>query len=259
MSDFLEKIMACKRREVEEHKVKYSEIALRVECGDREDYRSFYSALARDEINIIAEVKKASPSKGDIQPDLIPAEMARLYEEGGAAAISVLTEKDFFKGGLDDMRAVRAACNIPVLRKDFIFDPYQVYEASANKADAILLIARILDKELLEDLLALTHALGIDALVEIHGEADLEKIDGIGAKIIGINNRDLSSFNTNLDVAIKMAENLKEDQIVVAASGIFSYDDIKRYPQEKIHSFLVGESIVRAENRVEFLKSLRGL
>ncbi len=259
MSDFLEKILECKRTEIAEHKQHTSEIALRVECGDRDDYRSFYNALARDSINIIAEIKRASPSKGDIQPDLVPAEMARMYEEGGAAAVSVLTEKDFFKGCLDDLRAARAACNLPVLRKDFIFDPYQVYEASANKADAILLIVRILEKELLEDLLALTHALGIDALVEIHSEEDLEKIEGIGARIIGINNRDLSSFNTNLDVAIKMAENLKEDQIIVAASGIFSAADINRYPRERIHSFLVGESIVKAENRVEFLQSLQGL
>ncbi len=259
MSDFLEKILECKRSEIAEHKSVVSEIALRVACGDREDYRSFYNALQNDGINIIAEIKRASPSKGDIQPDLVPAEMASLYAEGGAAAISVLTEKDFFKGSLEDLRAARAACNLPVLRKDFIIDPYQVYEASANHADAILLIARILDKELLADLIALTQALAIDALVEIHSEDDLEKIEGSGARIIGINNRDLSSFTTDLDNALKLATKLREDQLIVAASGIFSYADIALYPKDKIHSFLVGESIVRASDRVEFLKSLRGL
>ena len=258
MNNFLEKILECKRREIAEHKSRISELALRVECGDREDYRSFYSALSRNGINIIAEIKRASPSKGDIQPDLIPAEMAELYEEGGAAAVSVLTESDFFKGSLEDLRSARAACTLPVLRKDFIFDPYQVYEASANKADAVLLIARILEKELLEDLLALTHALGIDALVEIHNEEDLEKIEGSGARIIGINNRDLTSFNTNLEVSLQLAGSLQQKQIIVAASGIFSHKDIQRYPEERIHAFLVGESIVRAEDRVAFLKSLRG-
>ncbi len=259
MSNFLDKILECKREELRHHKQNVGEVALRVECGDRDDFRSFYNALTRNEINIIAEIKRASPSKGDIQPDLNPEEMARLYEAGGAAAISVLTEKDFFKGSLDDMIEARSACTIPVLRKDFIFDPYQVYEACALGADAILLIARILDKVLLEDLLALTHALNMNALVEIHGEGDLDKIDGIGAKIIGINNRDLSSFDTDLEVSINMAKKLEDDQIVVAASGIFSYDDIKLYPRERIHSFLVGESIVRSSDRVDFLKKLRGI
>ena len=259
MNNFLEKILECKRTEISEHKSQISELALRVECGDREDYRSFYRALSSDTVNIIAEIKRASPSKGDIQPNLVPAEMARLYEEGGAAAVSVLTETDFFKGTLADLRSARAACSLPVLRKDFIVDPYQIYEASANKADAVLLIARILEKELLEDLLALTHALGIEALGRNPQRRRSGEARGSSeARIIGINNRDLTSFHTNLDVSLRLAERLKKDQIIVAASGIFSYEDISLYPRERIHAFLVGESIVRAEDRVAFLKSLRG-
>lgn len=257
MADFLTKIMELKRVEVEEAKRAVSETALRVASGAREDYRSFYDALAQEGVNIIAEIKRSSPSKGDIDPDLDPAENARVYEQGGAAALSVLTEKNFFKGSLEDMKAARAACRLPVLRKDFIFDPYQLYEASAAHADAVLLIARILDRELLGDLIALADALYIDALVEIHNEEDLEKVQGLGAKIIGINNRDLQSFSTNLDVSRRLAAGLEEGQIVVAASGIFTRADIESYLPD-IHGFLIGESIVRAPDKVAFLNSLCG-
>lgn len=258
MSDFLSKIIELKKVEVEQAKASVGEVALRVQSGARDDYRSFYTALKEAGTNIIAEIKRASPSKGDIQPDLVPAQMAAFYEEGGAAAVSVLTEKDFFKGTLDDLRSARAACTLPVLRKDFIFDPYQIYEASAAGADAVLLIARILEKEQLADLLAQAHALCIDALVEIHDLDDLEKIQGIGAKIIGINNRDLKTFDTNLEVAINLAKSLEEDQIAVAASGIFTRDDIEKYLPE-VNCFLVGESIVRSGDPVGFIRQLRGV
>ncbi len=257
MSDFLTRIMELKKAEVEEAKQNVGEISLRVASGARTDYRSFYNALKEEGVNVIAEIKRASPSKGDIQPDLVPAQMAALYQEGAAAAVSVLTEKNFFKGSLDDLRSARAACNLPVLRKDFIFDSYQLYEASAAGADAVLLIARILDKELLSDLLAQAHALCIDALVEIHNEDDLDKIQGLGAKIVGINNRDLKTFDTDLDIALKLARNLEPEQIAVAASGIFTRDDIDKYLPE-VCCFLVGESIVRAESPSGFLRELNG-
>lgn len=258
MSDFLEQIMKLKREEVEQAKLEVGEIELRARCGGREDFRSFYAALKNPGVNIIAEIKRASPSKGDIQPDLDAAKMASVYEAGGASCVSVLTEKNFFKGTLEDMIDARAACNLPVLRKDFIYDPYQIYEACAAGADAVLLIARILEKEMLEELLALTHALNIDALVEVHEEADLEKIDGIGARIVGINNRDLKSFDTDLDIALKMAQKLEPEQVAVAASGIFSRADIEPYLPADVHCFLVGESIVRASDSEAFIKELCG-
>lgn len=249
--------MELKREEVEEARGRVSETALRVASGAREDYRSFYKALAASGTRIIAEIKRASPSKGDIQPDLDPAHTAGLYETGGAAAISVLTERNFFKGSLEDMKAARASCHIPVLRKDFLFDPYQLYEASGAGADAVLLIARVLEREQLADLIALAHALFIDALVEIHDEADLAKIQGVGAKIVGINNRDLKSFSTDLEISRRLASGLEPGQIVVAASGIFSRADIERY-EPGINCFLVGESIVRAPDTVAFINELRG-
>lgn len=257
MADFLTKIVEMKRAEVEQAKRTVSETALRVASGAREDYRSFYDALTQPGVNIIAEIKRASPSKGDIDPNLDPAETAKLYEQGGAAALSILTEKSFFKGSMEDMKAARAACNLPVLRKDFVFDPYQLYEASAAYADAVLLIARILDREELGDLIALADALFIDALVEIHDEDDLEKIQGLGAKIVGINNRDLKSFSTNLDIAKCLAQELEEGQIAVAASGIFNRSDIDLYLPD-VNCFLIGESIVRASDKVGFLSQLRG-
>lgn len=257
MSDFLSKIMLQRRDEVALAKKRLPESELRVRCGARDEYRSFYKALAAPGVNIIAEIKRASPSKGDIDPGLNPADNACLYEQGGAAALSVLTEENYFKGSLDDLCAARAACTIPVLRKDFIFDAYQLYEASAAHADAVLLIARVLERAELEDLLALTHALALDALVEIHDAEDLKKIRGLGAKIVGINNRDLRSFGTDLGISARLAAELEEGQIAVAASGIFTRADIDRYLPE-ISCFLIGESIVRAPDKVAFISSLRG-
>ena len=219
--------------------------------------RGFASRMARPGgVNIIAEIKRASPSKGDIAPDLNAADCARAYEAGGAAALSVLTDGPFFKGSLDDLAAARAATRLPVLRKEFIVDPYQVYEARAAGADAVLLIVRILPPQLLEALLALAQRLGMDALVEIHAAEELNVARTAGARLIGINNRNLATFDTCLDTASELARRFLPGEVPVAASGIGDRRDIELNLRAGIRNFLIGESLVRAADRVGFLKTL---
>lgn len=252
--DFLSRIMERTRDAIRCADVPLA--TLRADAESRSDQRRFASALAdRPGIRIIAEIKRASPSKGDIDPELDPAQCAHTYQHGGAAAVSVLTEPAFFRGSLDDLRAARAACDLPVLRKDFLFDPYQIYEAAAAGADAVLLIVRILERQQLSDLLELTHQLGMDALVEVHSEDDIEKVLDLPVRVVGINNRDLQSFDTDLDRAKRIATLLPAGTLPVTASGIFARTDIERYLPE-IRCFLIGESIVRAPDRVEFLRQL---
>ena len=210
--------------------------------------RNFSNALSKAPVAIIAEVKRASPSKGDLAPDLDAAEMAQTYEEGGAAALSVLTEARYFKGTLKDLKAARAATPLPVLRKEFIIDPYQIYEAAAAGADAVLLIARILEKEKLSEFLSLVQELNMDSLVEIFDEKDAEKIAPFAPELVGINNRNLKSFETDTTRASRIARVLPAETQVVAASGIARADDIRRHLDSGISCFLVGESLVRAKN-----------
>ena len=207
-------------------------------------------------VNIIAEVKRASPSKGDICADLDAARCAKAYASGGAAAISVLTDGPYFKGSLADLRQVRAAVDLPVLRKEFIICDYQVYESRAAGADAILLIARILPAQRLQELLMLTHELKMDALVEIHNEADYQSAHSAGARLIGINNRNLATFDTDIQTAMQLANLLGPREVPVAASGISNRKDVEKNIETGIFNFLVGESIVRAEDRAEFLRRL---
>ena len=221
---------------------------------------SFFDALAvKDSVRIIAEIKRASPSKGDICPDLDAASTAISYSNGGAAAISILTESKYFKGGTEDFTTARNAVEMPLLRKDFIFDEYQIYEAKLLGANALLLIVRVLEEAKLRELLELTHELGIDALVEVHEVGDIEKAVNVGARIIGINNRDLRTFNTDIGVAAEVAKSLPKGCIPVAASGINSREDIDFYLEKGINCFLVGESIVRSGNPEQFIKELRGV
>jgi indole-3-glycerol phosphate synthase len=209
-------------------------------------------------VNIIAEVKRASPSKGDICVDLNAALCARQYQTGGAAAVSVLTDTPYFKGNLEDLRQVRAAIGLPVLRKEFIIAPYQVYESRAAGADAILLIARILSPAQLKELLDLTRQLGMDALVEIHNSEDYASAHAAGSRLIGINNRNLATFDTDLGTAMGLSALLQEGEVPVAASGISRREDILRNLKGGIFNFLIGESLVRATDRRSFLKSLVG-
>jgi indole-3-glycerol phosphate synthase len=239
-----------------------SENSLRNDAEKCLDHRPFISpmeitAAETDTIHIIAEIKRASPSKGLIRPDLIAADTAAAYERGGASAISVLTEDHWFKGNIRDLIDAREASNLPILRKDFTISTYQIYESALIGADAILLIVRILSKNQIKDYLDLCTELNIDALVEIHTQDDIDKMKDTGARLIGINNRNLKSFDTDIGTAIKLAAGLEPGQIPVAASGIATKEDIEKTKQANIRHFLIGESIVRSDDPENFLKSLK--
>jgi indole-3-glycerol phosphate synthase len=256
----LNEIVAAKQAEVARLQEQVPQERLQAQiAGTPWSQRGFYRSLLTPGpggVNIIAEVKRASPSKGLICADLDAADCAREYEGGGAAAISVLTDGPFFKGSLADLRRVRSAGRLPVLRKEFIISAYQVYESRAAGADAILLIARILEPQRLSGLLALTHQLGMQALVEIHSKADYAAAHAAGARLIGINNRNLATFDTDIRIAMDLAGLLREDEVPVAASGINCREDIERNLEGGIFNFLVGESLVRAKDRTAMVKKL---
>ena len=256
----LDRIVETKKEEIASAMRAVPESELRARIADAPwGPRGFEKGLTRPGpggVNIIAEVKRASPSKGDICRDLDAAECARQYETGGAAAVSVLTDASFFKGSLDDLRQVRAAVGLPVLRKEFIIHPYQVLESRAAGADAVLLIARILAPAQLEDLLDQIHEWRMDALVEIHTPEDYAAANAAGARLIGINNRNLATFATDLNTAMDLAAMLQPGQVPVAASGIKERRDIERNLSHGIFNFLIGESLVRASDRTGFLRSL---
>jgi indole-3-glycerol phosphate synthase len=259
--DFLRRIVEDKKREVAVAKQLMPESMLREKARSPRKSRPFFKALQHPGplgVNIIAEIKRASPSKGDIRPDLDPAVYAAAYEAGGAAAISVLTDGPHFKGGPEDLRIARKTTSLPVLRKDFLISAYQIFESAVMAADAVLLIVRILSLQQLKDYLSLCNELALDALVEIHSEKDIEKATLAGARLIGINNRNLKSFETDIETAIRMTSLLDSDQVAVAASGIRSRKDIDLIINSGIWNFLIGESLVRAKNPTEFLESLHG-
>lgn len=259
--DILERIVAAKRAQVEAAQRNIAESRLREAAELRRDVRPFEERLRSpgpSGVNIIAEIKRASPSKGVIAAHLDPAALAADYAAGGAAALSVLTETDFFLGSADDLAHARRACALPVLRKDFIICPYQVYESAALGADAVLLIVRILPQKELRRLIELSDGLGLAALVEVYSEQDLAAAGRAGARLIGINNRNLSSFETDLDRTLRLLPRLQPQQAAVAASGIRSRADILRYQEQGVFNFLIGESLVRSENPAGFLKMLQG-
>jgi indole-3-glycerol phosphate synthase len=259
-SDFLKKIVQHKGDEIAKARKIVPEADLADLARRRTAFRPFYENLCRADdggVNIIAEIKRASPSRGDICPHLDASTTAGHYQAGGAAAVSVLTDTAFFKGHLDDLRAARGACTLPILRKEFIISDYQVYEAAAAGADAILLIARILSPDKLNQLYGLCRDLGMDALVEIHTAADAEVVAATGARLVGINNRNLSTFETDLSVAMDLVSRLAPGQIPVAASGIAGPEDIRKNLGAGIFNFLVGESIVRASDPIRFIRGLK--
>ena len=213
--------------------------------------KNFASAIKGDDIRLIAEVKKASPSRGLICAHLDPLRLAQTYADNGAAAISVLTEERYFQGSLEHLAAIKGMLNqreIPLLRKDFIFDPYQVYESRAYGADALLLIVAILSNEQLQELLSLSHSLGLQCLVEVHNEAELEAALLNGAKIIGINNRDLGTFTIDLDVTKRLRPLVPSDKIVVSESGIKNRADVQMLREWGVDAILVGEALVVADD-----------
>ena len=261
-SGFLKKIVETKKEEVASARRRISEASLRERAQLAREKRPFFQNLATpgpSGVNIIAEIKRASPSKGVFLPGLNPAWFAREYQKGGASAISVLTDKEYFHGGAEDLKAARKASTLPILRKDFLVSSYQIYESAVMGADAILLIVRILSAQQLEEYLALGKALNLDPLVEVNAEAELETATRAGAELIGINNRDLNSFKTTLDTTLRLAPLLAPGQIGVAASGVGARDDIQRVKAAGIPNFLIGESLVRARDpRLHLMTLLSG-
>jgi indole-3-glycerol phosphate synthase len=261
-SDFLDKILQRKREEVERARSAIPEARMREMAEEKRERRPFFDRLATPGpygTNIISEIKRGSPSKGVIRADLDPAAYARMYEAGGAAALSVLTDREHFMGDPEDLRRARAATSLPALRKDFLISFYQIYEAAAMGADAALLIVRALPRDFLKDCIELCHAVQLDALVEVHSEAELDDASWAGARLIGINNRDLQTFRTDLNTSIRIARHLAPGQAAVAESGVKGRADIEMLQREAgIHSFLIGESLVRAENPEKFLRELLG-
>ncbi len=259
-ANILDRITADKKEEISAARRQEPEAALRRRAEEREAPRPLAVALGKsqpDRIGIIAEIKRASPSRGIIREPLDPADYARRYQAGGAAALSVLTDTPYFRGSLADLAAARRVVSLPVLRKDFLLSPYQIYESAAAGADAVLLIVRLLERGQLRDYLDLCRELRLDALVEVHDEPDLDQAAQAGAELVGINNRDLATFATDTNLAARLAARLEPDQVAVAASGIRGADDVRRTRQAGIYNFLVGESLVRAEDTVGFLRQLR--
>ena len=256
---FLEQIVAAKQAEIDAARHLKPQAEVEKLAAKREDFRGFAESLARPGVRVIAEIKRASPSLGDIRPDLHPGDLALAYQEGGAAALSVLTEPAFFKGSTKDLKRAREVVELPVLRKDFILEPYQVYETAAMGADAMLLIVRILGDEQLASLLALAHGIGLETLVEIHDEADANRIAGLDVPVVGINNRDLAHFRTDTETAARIAATLPRGAAVVAASGIRDEADIRRSLAAGIRRFLVGETLVRRDDSAALLRQWTAL
>jgi indole-3-glycerol phosphate synthase len=252
----LDGILRWKRIEVDRAKRTRTIQDVRGGLAEAPAPRDLVAALRAPGISLIAEIKRASPSKGLIRADLDAVTLAREYEAGGAAAISVLTDRRFFQGDLDDLRSVRQHVGLPVLRKDFILDPYQVYEARAAGADALLLITAALGDDELLDLYQLTRALDMRALVEVHSEAELERALQVGPDIIGVNNRDLRTFRVDLETTARLRPLVPVDVILVAESGVHTPDDVARLAEIGADAMLVGESLVRAPDTTRKVREL---
>ena len=260
MSDILTTILARKADEIAERSARVSLADLRARVADAPPTRGFADALnamiAQGDPAVIAEVKKASPSKGVIRPDFRPADIAVSYEFGGAACLSVLTDVDFFQGADDYLRQARDACTLPVLRKDFTVDPYQVYEARALGADCILLIVAALDDGQLVDLSGLAMQLGMDVLVEVHDIDELERALQVPVPLVGINNRNLRTFEVSLDTTLAMKDAVPKDRLLVTESGIVVPEDVATMRDAGVNAFLVGATFMRAEEPGEALRQL---
>lgn len=247
ISNILDRIVSTKREEL--RSLAGSGPELRSRAADSPPPRGFATALRRPgEVRLLAEVKRRSPSAGEIRPGADPAEVARAYQQGGAAAVSVLTDREYFGGDLDALRSVASAVALPVIRKDFIIDPLQVWEARGAGADAVLLIVRILDDELLRELHAQIREMGMDALVEVHDAEELRRALAAGARLVGVNNRDLGSFTTDLDLSVRLAGSVPGAVTLVAESGIRTAADVDRMGAAGVDAVLVGESLMRQDD-----------
>jgi indole-3-glycerol phosphate synthase len=259
MATILDEIVATKHREIAEARQRVSLAELERQLRSAPPVRDFRAALeAAPGMAVIAEVKRASPSAGLIREDFDPVAIARIYEQNGASCISVLTDAPYFQGRLDYLRAVRQAVGVPVLRKDFLLDDYQLVEARCAGADAVLLIAEILDDASLRQLLSKTRRLGMQALVELYDAENLPRVLDAGAKLVGVNNRDLRSFVTRLEHTLDLAPHLPAECCLVSESGIRTHEDIKRLQTAGVRAVLVGETLMRAPDIGAQLRELLG-
>jgi indole-3-glycerol phosphate synthase len=262
MADILNRIVAVKHEEIAAARKKKSLEAMREDAFSRVLTRDFEGALrakiAAGQAAVIAEVKKASPSKGVLREDFIPADIAQSYAEAGAACLSVLTDKQFFQGSADYLKQARASCDLPVLRKDFMVDAYQVYEARAMGADCILLIAACLSDAQMSELEAVARGLDMAVLVEVHDADELQRALKLKTKLVGINNRNLRSFEVNLDTTLGMLGDVPADRLLVTESGILQREDVQRMRAGGVHAFLVGEAFMRAADPGKALAELFG-
>ena len=260
MSDILDKIVAVKHQEVAAALARKPLAAMRADAESRVLTRDFVGALrakiAAGLPAVIAEVKKASPSKGILRPDFIPADIAQSYAEHGAACLSVLTDQQFFQGSIDYLKQARASCDLPVLRKDFMVDAYQVYEARAMGADCILLIAACLDDAQMKSLEALAMSLDMAVLVEVHDRAELDRALKLKTPLLGINNRNLKTFEVSLDATLGMLKDVPADRLLVTESGITTTADVQRMRTAGVQAFLVGEAFMRADDPGQALAQL---
>jgi indole-3-glycerol phosphate synthase len=262
MTDILSQIVAVKRQEVAASLERKSLAMMRADAESRVLTRDFVGAM-RAKISagkpaVIAEIKKASPSKGLLREDFVAADIAQSYAENGAACLSVLTDKQFFQGGSDYLKQARASCPLPVLRKDFMVDVYQIYESRAMGADAILLIAAVLDDLQLKDFAAAASGLDMAVLVEVHDAPELARALKLGASMIGINNRNLKTFEVSLDTTLSLMREVPPGTLLVSESGIHSRDDVLRLGAAGINAFLVGEAFMRAADPGQALAALFG-
>ncbi len=255
--NILDRIVEVRRESVAHRKRVLPEVALKIAAKEKASpARDFAAALSRDDFNVIAELKKASPSRGILREEYAPALLAARVEQGGAAAISVLTEEDFFLGSLGDLKAARKVVQIPILRKDFIFDPWQVWEARAAGADSFLLIAAVLGDALLRELLELGRSLKMEPLVEVHSREELDRVVSAGARIIGVNNRDLRNFEVRLETSLALVDAIPEECIAVSESGIHSHADLARLRAAGFDAFLIGEQLMKGADPAQELRTL---
>lgn len=256
--NILDRIVEARRESIAHRKRVLPDVALKIAVQKVDPPRDFPGALSRDGYNIIAEMKKASPSRGVIRAEYAPEALAPSLEAAGAAALSVLTEEDFFSGSLADLKAVRKVTQIPILRKDFIIDPWQVWEARAAGADSFLLITAILADELLRELLELGRSLKMEPLVEVHSRAELDRAVAAGARIIGVNNRDLRNFEVRLETSLDLIDAIPEDCIAVSESGLRTHDDLARLRSAGFDAFLIGEHLMKQADPCVPLRELIG-
>jgi indole-3-glycerol phosphate synthase len=248
----LKNILEHKQLEIDVNSRKVTLAELRDRSRDKPECRGFVRSLqtrmAAGDAGVIAEIKKASPSKGVIREQFVPADIAASYEQGGAACLSVLTDEKFFQGAAEYLQQARSACQLPVIRKDFLINDYHVYEARAMDADCILLIASALEQSRMEDLYHLATELGMDVLIEVHDGEELERTLQLPVPLVGINNRNLHTFEVSLDVTFKLLHQIPDDRIVVTESGIVTVDDVAAMRGHDVHAFLVGEAFMRADD-----------